>query len=519
MFNFIRGNKLFIKIYLWFWLTTILMMVAIVAVDRITDTGPVIEHLRHITGQSLLYHGNKAVNILDKDGVSSFSVYLKNIEDTLGLRIFFFDSTGKEIRGQKAPQKLIDIASSLGNSGCGDLSSLSERHLVVRCVTGDQKRKFIIATEIPFRMSFPTLNKPPEFGPPPPLPPPPIFSSSEQQSRIVPPPLSELSSSQLSLPPPIPPHGSAFRSPSFILLRLIILLILSGLICYFLARYLTAPIKKLKNATRQFSEGDFSIRVVPKMGKRNDEISSLAFDFDLMAGKIQKLLTSQQTLLRDVSHELRSPLTRLNLAVELCRQRSDSELERCLDHISHESEKMDELIGHILALSRLESGIQELKKEKINLGSLIEEIRIDASFEASILNRSVKIIINDKAIMEGSTELIRRAIENVVRNAILYTPEGSVVEICLNSVLKNDVNYALITVHDHGKGVPEEDIENIFKPFYRTGEKEDRKTRGAGIGLAIAKTAIHLHGGTIRAFNSSDAGLSVEISLPSLTGL
>ena len=194
------------------------------------------------------------------------------------------------------------------------------------------------------------------------------------------------------VPHPPPPPGS--EQPSYmIVIRLLAVLTVSGMICYVLARYLTAPILGLGAAARRLASGDLKVRVGPTMGSRNDEISRLAHDFDGMAERIESLLTSQRVLLRDISHELRSPLARLNVAVELCRKRSDAEAGKALDRIEREACKLNELIEQLLTLNRVESGISGHEKTQIDLARLIHEISEDADFEARSMNRSVKFTL------------------------------------------------------------------------------------------------------------------------------
>ncbi|MEN6623300.1 MAG: ATP-binding protein, partial [Smithella sp.] len=281
-----------------------------------------------------------------------------------------------------------------------------------------------------------------------------------------------------------------------------------------LARYLTTPIIKLSQATHRFAAGNFSTRVISEIGRRKDEISDLAVDFDYMAERIESLLTSQRTLLRDISHELRSPLARINIALELCRNRTDGEAIRYLERIEQEAEALNELIEQILTLNRVEYGIGNCKKEVFNLNNLIKRISDDVDFEAGSTNRSVKIIPSEKYIIKGNENLIRRAVENVLRNAVIYTAPGTSVEISLEKILLNSSSKVLIIVRDYGPGVPEKETANIFQPFYRINQDRDRKTGGTGIGLAIADAAIRLHGGSIRAVNVPGGGLSVEILLP-----
>ena len=291
-------------------------------------------------------------------------------------------------------------------------------------------------------------------------------------------------------------------------LRYIVLLLTAIVLCYALARYLASPIGKIRRATQKLAAGDLQTRVADEFRSRRDEIGALAADFDVMAERIETLITSQQRLTRDISHELRSPLARMNLALEIAKQKSNAEARPLLNRIENESERLNEMIGRMLTLSKLESGSAEIEREEIDLKELVEEVVDDAEFEARAKQKSVTLTA-DSCRVEGNESLLRSAIENVLRNAVRYTGENTAVKVCL---AKQNGN-AVVRVSDSGGGVAEEELSNLFRPFYRVGEARERKTGGIGLGLAIAERAIHAHGGSIDARNE-DGGLTVEIMLP-----
>ncbi len=291
--------------------------------------------------------------------------------------------------------------------------------------------------------------------------------------------------------------------------RLVTAFVVTGLIAYLLARSLTSPIGKLRRATQQFAAGDLATRVGPEI-KRNDEIADLARDFDRMAERIGDLVGSQQRLLRDISHELRSPLARLNVALGLARQKAGDGAANSLDRIEREAERLNELIGQLLTLTLLESGSERPQQESVELGELVEEITADADFEARSRNRAVRLTARSPLMILGSREMLRRAIENVVRNAVRYTAEDSAVEI---SAEARD-GMAVVRVRDHGPGVPEAALDKLFRPFYRAEDARDRQSGGTGIGLAITERAVGMHGGTVSAANAPEGGLLIEIRLP-----
>lgn len=297
-------------------------------------------------------------------------------------------------------------------------------------------------------------------------------------------------------------------------LRLSATFIIAGIVCYLLARSLTAPIFQLRKAAGLFADGVLSTRVGAALGRREDEIADLGHDFDRMAERIEALVNARQKLLRDISHELRSPLARLNVALELARQRSGAEAAKALDRIERESDRLNQLIGHLVTLTLLESGADSIEKAPVNLTLLVQDIVDDAAFEAQTRNRSFIIGPMEEITIIGSEEMLRRAVENVLRNAIRYTDEGTAVEVGLLLRENEKGNYAVIRVKDEGPGVPEAALAQLFQPFYRVAEARDRLTGGTGIGLAITERSVHLHGGTARASNDPAGGLVVEILLP-----
>jgi len=286
-------------------------------------------------------------------------------------------------------------------------------------------------------------------------------------------------------------------------------LLASGIVCYLLARYLSDPIRHLRAATRSLADGNLSARVSSLMGTRRDELALLAVDFDVMAERLRSLLESQRQLLRDVSHELRSPLARLQIALGLAR-RPHANLEQEFDRIEQETQRLDELIGEILSLSRLDDPARELLREPVALEELLETLIESVRIEAEPRWLRLELHATAPVTLEGDRELLYRAIENVLRNALRFSPTGSQIDI--RTVLEKQ--RVLISVRDHGPGVPEGLLERIFEPFWRVGKARDRDSGGHGIGLAITARVAALHGGSARARNMPDGGLEVTLALP-----
>jgi len=318
----------------------------------------------------------------------------------------------------------------------------------------------------------------------------------------------------------LPPGPRVFIGPRGVpFTGLIIGVLSSGLVCYLLSWFLTKPIVRLRMATRQLAAGDLGARTGAPPAARRDEVAGLMRDFDAMAERIETLLKAQSRLLNDISHELRSPLARLNVALGLARQRAGVESVDMLDRIELEASRLNELIGRILTLARLEDGEQLVPQTPVALGELVENVTEDAEFEAQARNCHVRTTIPEgEWIVRGNASLLHSAIENVVRNAIRYTHEGSSVEVELASEERSGKREAVLKVSDAGPGVPADALEKLFEPFYRLDDARGRQTGGVGLGLAITERAVRFHGGRVAAFNRQPSGLIVEIRLPLIPG-
>ncbi len=293
------------------------------------------------------------------------------------------------------------------------------------------------------------------------------------------------------------------------LFRVLVTFAVASAVCYFLAKSLTAPVRKLRTITQRFADGEFSARVDKKLRGGGSELEDLGRDFNIMAERIEGLIDSQKRLLRDISHELRSPLARLNVALELARTSADTEQVEKLNIIEKESGRLNELIGQLLKLTELQHAGKPQFTASVDVTQLVQDIVEDAAFEASFYKSKIRIVSIESAIIPGCEELMRRAIENVIRNAIRYTGEDNEVEVRLN----RDENCIRISVRDYGEGVPHDELQNIFEPFYRTENARERGKGGTGLGLAIAHQAVQLHKGQINAYNCK-SGFMVVLSLP-----
>ena len=309
--------------------------------------------------------------------------------------------------------------------------------------------------------------------------------------------------------------------PAVAAATLAIALAVSTVICFFLTRRLVGPIDRLRRATQQMSAGNLSVRLLPNLKGRQDDLALLAADFDTMAERVQSLLESKQQLLRDVSHELRSPLTRLQLALSLAR-RQDGGVERQLTRIAAEADRLEHLIARILKLVRLERPGSAFQGVPLDVGKLLETITEDVAIEADARGCTVTLSADAGLQVAGDPELLRSAFENVIRNAVRYSASGSAVEVRGSRGAPSKGGLAAageqveVTVRDHGPGVPEKDLKLIFEAFYRVDAARDRAVGGDGLGLAIAARAIAVHAGSIEAHNAEGGGLEVAMLLPAL---
>jgi two-component system sensor histidine kinase CpxA len=311
---------------------------------------------------------------------------------------------------------------------------------------------------------------------------------------------------------PAGPRAAMGMDRSSFVLQWGIALLVSGFICYLLTRYLTTPILRLRAASQQLAAGDLSTRAATVIERRHDELGDLVRDFDAMASRIEELVSRQRQLISDVSHELRSPLARLYVALDLGRERKGDD--PAFDHMEKDIGILSEMIGRLLTVARLDTSSQPLPMTSVDLTEIVSQIVRDAVFESRERNGNVELTASEQFFVQGNAKLLQSAIENLVRNAISYTEPGTPVEVLLQSERRLDASFVRLTVRDYGPGVPESELVNIFQPFYRVSDARDRQSGGAGLGLAIAERVIRVHGGTIRAENVAPRGLRVEALLP-----
>lgn len=440
---------------LWFWLAMALIVGAVLIVNSSTQSEPLARQWQTFVGEAMNVNSQTAIQIYENEGTEGLETYLARLNSRQRINaVALFDKNKQRIGGS------LDLAET------GDLFE--------RALDGDEP-EFLRLTDKTFGASQVRL------------------SNGSTLMYVI-----EL---------------KRFQAPPFfttrLLLQILAVVLTAGLVCYALALYLSSPIGKLRTATRRLAAGDLSVRVASEIRNRKDDLAFLANDFDDMAERLENLIESEKRLSRDISHELRSPLARMKVALELLRSRSNGDSGPLLDRIDGESDRLNELISQILTLSKLETGSGDFTETEINLAKMVESLVADADFEAKAKGRSVVADTLEEARIIGNEPLVLRAIENVLRNAVHYTADGTSV----NVSVRRDGGNAVVNISDHGPGVPEDEIEKLFKPFYRIGEARDRRSGGTGLGLAIAERAVRNHNGSISARNTGD-GLSVSISFP-----
>ena len=276
-----------------------------------------------------------------------------------------------------------------------------------------------------------------------------------------------------------------------------------------LAWYVAKPIRSLRGAFEAVASGDLQRRIASQVGARNDELADLGRDFDRMASRLQTSMEGQRRLLHDVSHELRSPLARLQAAVGIMRQKPEQPADM-IARIEDETARIDHLVGELLTLSRLEAGELAGAEEEIDMHELVEEVVQDANFEAQTQGRQVLWKESGTSILHGRPDLLHSAIENIVRNALKHAPESR--NVWVETTADASQQHYVLRVLDEGPGVPKEELPSLFSPFFRGANTTNRE--GYGLGLAIARRCIEAHGGIIQADNRPAGGLRVEIVLP-----
>lgn len=447
-------HSLFLKIFLWFWATAIITGISLVF-TFLFGPGRVPSRWHATLTDTARSSGMIALAELERGGPPAASSYIRRYERDTRLRACLFDMNGIPVAGQGC-ETFAGIRSRAFRSRSPQFGVNYGLVRVALILPGAGGRDYIYATELPAG-----------------------------------------------------PRAAFGMDRAAVVVRFAVAISVSGFICYLLTLYLTGPILRLREAAQQLAGGKLSTRAAASIERRGDELGALGRDFNTMAARVEELISRQRQLIFDMSHELRSPLARLNVALDLARGGQAGDLP--FEHMDCDLKRLNEMIGRLLTIARLDAAATPLPMASVDLTDLVGRIADDARFEAQKRNVVVNLAAAEQYSVHGNAELLHSAIENIVRNAIRYTAAGTSVDIALGA---GDRARVLLAISDRGKGVPEADLQKIFQPFYRVAEARDRESGGVGLGLAIADRVIRIHGGTIRAENVLPEGLKVVIEFP-----
>jgi signal transduction histidine kinase len=451
-------KSLFLKIFLWFWMAFVIVGVTLAALVAITRSN---ETMIARLSLYLPLEARHAADIYEREDKTGLRHHFDQIIESGSLAPYLLDENWKAVLGRTPPARGVEFAKT-AREDAPAISKLSGWNgFAAQQAIGASGRRYT------------TL----------------VVACAPSPADLI--------------------RGLGFET----LFGLLAILVLGAAFCFSLARHIANPIVQLSEAAGRIADGSLDTRSEPGIRLRRDEIGRLGVSFDRMAERIESLVRGQQRLFGDISHELRSPLARLSVAEGLLRQCPPEERTEYLDRIALEVEHLDQLIGQLLTLARIDSGADSSHKEAVELSSLIQEVAVDGNFEAQGKSCAVKVDSLESCTATGAAEQLRRAIENVVRNAIRFTPPSTAVEITMRRQGASALSKAIVQVRDHGPGVPSEHLEKIFLPFYRVPTVNGESAAGAGLGLAIAERIVRMYGGTVSAMNASDGGLIVKLEL------
>ena len=468
-------HSLFLRIFVLFWIAMALIVGGSIAV---TFTVAAREYESRELQRRPAAIAIQASEVLGKGGVAALKKWLSANEHSIADRdLYIIGPDGQDILGRRLSDSAARRLEYFNRESMNELDSEASSSL-----------------------------------PPPPLPPPRNFRPQRAAPQIVGP---DGSTYTVLLVPRRPSIFGALSLPGISLMILCIALVVSAFASWWLAQHLSAPIRRIQEGARALASenldarGGASLRVSAGFEDRKDELAVLARDFDAMADGLIANRAAVTRLLRDISHELRSPLARMRLAVGLAR-RPTADSGRQLDRLEREIERLDDLISQVLKLARLNGTDAPIEREPVDVDEMIEEIVHDANFEGAAKGCKISVEGSAGRTVNGNRELLRSAIENVLRNAVRYSPPGAPVEV---AVERGDAGLA-VSIRDRGPGVPAADLERIFEPFFRVAESRDRDSGGEGIGLAITSQVMRAHGGSATAGNRPAGGLEVRLGLP-----
>jgi two-component system sensor histidine kinase CpxA len=450
-------RHLFLKIFLWFWATAIVTGISLL-LAWVLQPASVPSRWHAGFEDTARYFGTAAVGAFEQGGPPAASEYIHRLSEDAHIHACLFDEAGHPLAGEFCPE-FEAMAAHVARGEPPDSDMQRGLARMADRIKSSDGRAYIYASEL-------------------------------------------LAG----------PRAMVGERPGTLPLHIVVALLVSGAVCYFLTLYLTAPILRLRSVAQQIAAGEFSVRADPSMELRKDELGDLVHDFNRMADKTEHLISSQRQLLYDVSHELRSPLARMNVALDLLRGRVHGD--PALERIGIDLQRLNEMIGRLLTVAKLEATSTLQTPVQVDLSELVSSVVSDADFEAQERGSRVDIVQAADLAVQGDPNLLRSAIDNVLRNAVRFSRIGTTIEVALRSNRVTSADEAIISIRDHGPGVPEQELANIFRPFYRVTDARSRDSGGVGLGLAITERVVRLHGGRILAMNDPNGGLRVEMTFP-----
>jgi len=453
-------GRLFVKVFLWFWFTVLALFGIFLASRLGTRLVPATDVIASFAPRV----ADEAAHAYESGGPQEFEQFARGLTGKSGLELYLIDGYGKDVLSRVIPSDSLSIVRAARSDG-RILNRYGLRsHSSSYKFTSPSGRPYVLLVRAPLQ-PWKILDTTAGGGPP----------------------------------------------------LLGVGLLMVTFFCFWLTHHIVAPIQGIQSAARKVAAGDLSVRAPVEISKRHDELAALAADFDVMVERMSAFVRSQKDLLSTVSHELRSPLTRLIMSLALLRNQPPRESEELLQRMERDVERVDTLMGQLLTLSRLETGLSSEVSDSVDLSQLVQEVVADGDFEARSCGKSVTLQAEGGIVIEkADQQALRSACENIVRNAIRFTAPGSDVEVILKTEKMSPSPQAILSVRDHGPGVPRELLQQIFQPFFRVKEPkgDPGANNGTGLGLAIALEAIRQHRGTITASNANPMGLEVKIMLP-----
>ena len=450
--------RLFVKVFSWFWVTALVIIGIIFVGRRVIDSRPIDPSMMYASVASMV--AREAAQAYESGGPEGFARFSNSLAGGHKGQILLLDEFNKDVLSRAVSKDTLRLASEAGK----DQLVTTHIPLYERVAA----YKFVSTSGRPYTLVF-----------------------YERSAAL------NLTGALLSA-------GIPF---------LLGLLSVVTILCFWLAYNIAAPIHGIQSAARRVAQGDLSARVPHAVSLRRDELAALAVDFDSMVERIEMLIGTQKSLLNSVSHELRSPLARLNVSLAMMRKHMPEEVLDICERMERDVARIDTLMGQLLTLSRLEAGLSG-ERENVNFTLLVQEVVADGNFEATALGKSVTLETANPVVLENADSLaLRSACENIVRNAVHFTRPGTEVKVALGLDSAALSPQVILTVCDEGPGVPDDALHNIFSPFFRLNGP-GRQSEGNGLGLTMALEAIRLHHGSITASNLSPKGLEISVRLP-----